>query len=328
MAKKRNLKKLYSRQLYLDVKALLILVSIVFTSGYYISCGKGNQNRGVNNVYRRQHSFPMSSSLVKYGDKIYTKSPGDWERSPIVLPAYRLVIFTSAKVGCTVLKMLARRMSGYVTPKTTSRFMLNLVHNPEQNGLTYLYHLNIHAANEVMTSPNWTRAIFVRDPKARFLSAYLDKARSIPGFLNHVCCPTKKDCEKPALPTLTTFFRLASKCMNDHWVPQTQKMEAKYWKYINFIGHIENAQHDAEILLRKVGMGAWEEFGKTGWGAERNAPIFSDNNKNATGTHHATKAYMKLLEFYTPEVESLVEQFYAGDYNNPVLHLEKSKIFV
>ena len=51
-----------------------------------------------------------------------------------------------------------------------------LVHSPDANGLKYLYHYPPIEANEMLTSPNWTRAIFVRDPKDHVLSAYLNKA--------------------------------------------------------------------------------------------------------------------------------------------------------
>lgn len=326
MVQKTSIKKLLSRPLYLDVKSVVVLVAFVFTAGYFSAAGKQKRN-SIDNTYPLPQQYSSSSSLVNYGDKIFTKDSADWEQSPIVVPEYRLVIFTSAKVGCTVFKMLARRMSGFSDYNTALKDNRAFVWHPERNGLTYLYHLDISTANEAMTSPNWTRAIFVRDPKTRFLSAYLDKAKSETGFINRRCCPELYNCEKPARPTLDAFFRLASKCKDAHWVPQTQKMEAKYWDYINFVGHIETAQQDAELLLRKVGMGAWEKFGESGWGVDGNSPIFSDNKKGSAGTHHAKNADKKLRKYYTPEVESLVEQFYKGDYENPVLQLEKTNIF-
>jgi len=275
---------------------------------------------------------PPTSSLVKYGDKIYTMNYADKQQSPIVVPAYRLVIFTVPKVGCTLFKMLARRMSGIADYDTTKiyngrLFQNSFLSNPGLNGLTYLYNLDLSTANEAMTSPNWTRAIFVRDPKSRFLSAYLDKVVSERGFLHRYCCPYTNDCES-GRSTLSAFFRIASKCQEIHWVPQSHRMEAKYWEYINFVGHIENAQQDAERLLRTVGMGAWEKFGKSGWGSEGTGSIFSENEKTSPGTHHATNASKKLQDYYTPELERLVEEFYEADYDNPVLQLERRKIFV
>ena len=47
-----------------------------------------------------------------------------------------------------------------------------LPHMPP-NGLKYLNTYSLSEANEMLTSDKWTRALFVRDPKERSLSAYL-----------------------------------------------------------------------------------------------------------------------------------------------------------
>jgi hypothetical protein len=112
--------------------------------------------------------------LVQYGDSIYTRT--GWDAAPVVLEDYKVVFFTTAKVGCTVFKQLFRRMMGIPEwQAVTTKGPHLLPWNPEVNGLRYLYHYNRTAASRMMTSPDWTRAIFVRDPKTRFLSAYLDK---------------------------------------------------------------------------------------------------------------------------------------------------------
>jgi hypothetical protein len=48
-------------------------------------------------------------------------------------------------------------------------------HNPSTNGLKYLQAFSPRDATKMMRDPSWTRAIFLREPKQRFLSAYLDK---------------------------------------------------------------------------------------------------------------------------------------------------------
>ena len=69
-----------------------------------------------------------------------------------------------------------------------------LPHNPETNGLTYLHNYDLTTANKMMTDPTWTRAIFVRDPKDRFFSAFFDKAKKFPDFLRQKCCASTGDC--------------------------------------------------------------------------------------------------------------------------------------
>ena len=54
------------------------------------------------------------------------------------------------------------------------------LHNPSTNGLKYLHAFSPRDATNMMRDPSWTRAIFLREPKQRFLSAYLDKVHAFP----------------------------------------------------------------------------------------------------------------------------------------------------
>ena len=195
-------------------------------------------------------------------------------------------------------------------------------HNPKHNGLTYLYHYSLQEANEIIMSPNYTKAIFVRDPKERFLSAFLDKALSNDGIhLQAKCCPSG-DCLKEA-QTFPGFTKLVvNGCSNPHWESQSRRMEPKYWKFINFVGHTERASHDARILLESIG--AWEEYGKSGWGPNGDKAIFEQNTENTLS--HATHSKSKMW-WYTKELESVVETFYSADYTNPYLNLTLTKLY-
>jgi len=123
--------------------------------------------------------------LVQQGDFVYLR--GDWDGSPVVLEDYKLVFFTSAKVGCTVWKQLFRRIVGLKDWKAEATGKL-LPWNPELNGLKYLYDYNRETASHMMTSPEYTRAIFVREPKERLVSAYLDKGVTNSYFMQSKCC--------------------------------------------------------------------------------------------------------------------------------------------
>ena len=139
--------------------------------------------------------------LVQQGDDIYTSGP--WDASPIVLEEFKLVFFTTAKVGCTVWKMLFRRMMGLPNWKAVNtRDMLPW--NPHRNGLKYLYDYNRTYASFLMTDPEWTRAIFVRDPKERLLSAYLDKGKN-QHFIKSKCCPSSGNCTHCLHPSSPPF---------------------------------------------------------------------------------------------------------------------------
>ena len=259
--------------------------------------------------------------LVQQGDDIYTS--GEWDASPVVLEEFKLVFFTSAKVGCTVWNMLFRRMMGLPNWKAVNTADM-LPWNPVRNGLKYLYNYNRTYASFLMTDPEWTRAIIVRDPKERLLSAYLEKGQNFP-YIKSKCCPSSGNCTTRASQSLQGFFELIQTCNDSHWRPQYLRMEAKYWPYMNFVGHMDTVAEDSETLLKRIG--AWERFGKTGWGKNGNSSAFGTTAGDSSGRKHATNAKDKLLTYFTtPEFERQVEQHYRGDYQNPIMNITKTVI--
>jgi hypothetical protein len=257
--------------------------------------------------------FKERHFIVRPGDYIYDKQ--SWDSSPIVIESHKLVFFSIAKAGCTVWKQLFRRMMGYSDWLSQDGEKM-LPHNPRKNGLKYLDDYSIEQASDMMTSPEWTRAMMVREPKQRFLSAFLDKAVS--NYHRHIvshCCPDESCVENAQ--TLAGFLKLATVCQDDHWRPQNLRVDYKYWPYIDFVGHVENAAADARTLLKRIG--AWEEYGETGWGKSGNSSIFESKDTSGAGVH-ATWASMQVWKWYTPEVEAEVETFYRGDYENPLFN--------
>ena len=252
-----------------------------------------------------------SEYLVQPTDFIYQNLPG--EAAPIVLEDYKLVFFAQAKVGCTVWKLLFRRMMGYANWR-----QMDLVHARAYNGLKYLDHYNLSYASHMMTSPEWTRAIILRDPKERFLSAYLDKAVESQLFLD-TCCNQKRQVYcNPVPPSLQEFLTAIRTCPDSHWNPQSQRMEPKYWKYINFVGYMDTVQDDAKRLLMHLQV--WRRFGQTGWGKDRKSAVFDGGD----GLRHANNANDKVQEYLYPELEQQLEEFYAEDYQHPLFKFPSS----
>ena len=134
--------------------------------------------------------------IVNKNDYIYSaySSSSCYDCAPIVVKEYKLLFFSVPKVACTTFKFLFRRIQGVIDWDNQDS-ILGLPHNPEYNNLTYLSDYSLQEASEMMTSPDWTRAIFVRDPKERFLSAFLDKAISNYGlFTTRKCCTDVMQC--------------------------------------------------------------------------------------------------------------------------------------
>lgn len=245
-----------------------------------------------------------------------------WDSAPIVLEDFKLVFFTTPKVGCTTWKQLFRRMMGYSNWRAENTGNM-LPWNPKTNGLKYLYHYNLTYASEIMSSPEWTRAIFVRDPKERFLSAYLDKAVKNRDYLARKCCQWKKECIQSAKASLEGFFELAQECPDPHWAPQHNRVDEKFWPAINFVGHMETMAEDAEKLLLQVG--AWE-YGQSGWGKDGKQAIFRAEG-GESGRKHATNAKENMQAYFTPRLEAKVDLYYGKDYRNAVLDRQKVTIF-
>lgn len=167
-----------------------------------------------NEIDNHTETAEQYTSLVEYGDWIYVKD--DWDGAPIILESHKLAFFTIPKVGCTTWKQLFRRMMGY-SDWAKEGYVNMIPWNPKMNGLKYLYDFPIEKANEIMTSPEWIRAIFVRDPKERLVSAYLDKGVGNPDYMREKCCGESGDCTREASKSLEGFLHVAISCQNSHW---------------------------------------------------------------------------------------------------------------
>jgi Sulfotransferase family len=278
------------------------------------------QNDKTNN--NRVGKSKVRKDLVQRGDYIYYYNvESSWDAAPIVIPQYKLIFFTIPKVGCTIWKQLFRRMMNY-SDWTSQDYEQYQPHNPNENGLLYLYNYSIEEASSMMTSPDWTRAMMVREPKQRFLSAFLDKA--VGNFHTHIrnrCCPTDETCIENA-QTISGFVHLCTICDDDHWRAQHTRIDYKFWPYIDHISHVETAAKDAESLLRHIG--AWEVHGESGWGEHGTHPIFAYKGSNSAGMNHSTYAEHQVWKWYTPETEQLVERFYQADYDNPLFQFQQN----
>ncbi|CAG2237095.1 CHST9 [Mytilus edulis] len=86
--------------------------------------------------------------------------------SPIVVPKYKLIFFWNEKSACTYWKKLFQFIQGINNTE---------VHN-HRNGLTTLKSFDTCEIIKMMYNESWVKAVFVREPRERLLSSYLDKA--------------------------------------------------------------------------------------------------------------------------------------------------------
>lgn len=282
------------------------------------------------------HSNSDVEPKVLPDDIIYKNS-----RTIFVIPQYRLIFFTFPKVACTEWKRMFMRMNGN---QNWCNISDNDVHKPKINLISTLADYSPDVATAMMTSPLWTKAAFVREPKERVLSAFLDKSLQGDLFIRRCChsfqdIDTKNKCQNNHGNFESFLFFVTNypdKCFNVHWEPQIEKIDKKWWPYIDFIGYQHNLLQDSETLLRSLtssrdltpGHTAWEQYGASGWGDDNELCEKRSNsflNENTSSHNLGTGSHM--LEWYTPKAEKIVEENWAVEWQNEKIQYPLVKLF-
>jgi hypothetical protein len=265
------------------------------------------------------------------------KRAGSW--APIVLEEHKLLFFDVPKVGSTGFKQLFLRMRGSDLWKERNNDQL---HWKSAKHLRTLSNYTIAEAQVMMTSPDWTRAMFVRDPKERLLSAFLDKVERNRGvYAGRACCKryhyVREKGEKKwgaskreiqcmyEVFTFEGFLHLAAtECKDEpHWRAQSLRVDDIFWPYMNFVGYMDNIAEDTKTLLKSLGPGVWEKFGASGWGRSGNEAIF----ESLGNAHHHSigGALSHYHDYFTPAIEQEADGWLAEEYGHTVLQLPHVK---
>ena len=302
---------------------VIVLIAVVVVTNPWnlnLSLQTGSTNRNTQLLETKNGNGDNGSVVEVLATDIIMKPYWGKAGGPFVVQSHKLVFFFIPKVACTVWKQLFRRMEGYDNwiGKNTN------IHDPLLNGLKYLNYYSLEDATRMMNDPAYTKAIFVRDPKDRFLSAFLDKGLQLDG--RHVidkCCRTDKQCWPIPNRSLANFFELTKVCRDAHWQPMHERLDLKYLPLIDFVGSMDNQQDDARHLLQTIG--AWEDFGASGWGINGTEQIFQSKSSVTHATSSsASNAWDRMKKYYTPELERAVEERFAGDYDT--FHLPRKQI--
>lgn len=350
-----------------DVNAARPTTSTNMHTTTTVGSDNNDQTKGISaqEIFRKKRSLPLTeqapNSYLKPNVLEHLMSqmtnhslvywPGPWDGAGIVVEEFKLVFFTQGKVACTVFKQLFRRMmhlEDWMVHKEP-----HIPHNPARNGLTYLYHYKAMDALTILTSPDWTRAMFVRDPKERTLSAYLDKAAKKGGsYVRKHCCPGDQEedevdgapCFERARHSFLGFLQVIQEqcCCDPHWGPQSTRIDPPAFRpYLSFVGRFDRIHEDTRRLLdhlerrrveTKTDVGSnklhhapslWDQFGANGWGPFGNESIFS----GGTQAKHQTSAVTKLRQYYNATVERFVEDLYQDDYQDDLLNFTPLTIF-
>lgn len=253
--------------------------------------------------------------VVSEKDKIYQCDGG-----AIVVSEYKLLFFEIPFNGISELDNVTFMQRG---------------NDGEKQNVRRLCDYDTAKATELMVQPNWTRAVFLRDPKERLLKSFMTLSKN--DYYRKECCErrkrffrnekrnreTKLQCNENILlfASFLEFTAPGNACeVNDHWAPQTRMIDENWWPYINFIGYVGNATVDAKRLLSSVRSTA---DGRTAW--EKHGMNELNIIREMYDKHTVTRS--DLEKHYTPELEEFVESKWKEDWTHPYTHFPAFKIF-
>lgn len=212
------------------------------------------------------------------------------------------------KVACSTIKYYLQLLE---YDGDRSKVYFN-VHVREKSPIRRVNELNYSESQiaQLLSGPEYFRFTFVRNPYTRILSCYLEKIvqRSYTNrFVQH---ETKKrgtdnrfamlgievDADISFVEFLQAVKKQSIKDMDIHWMRQVDILGTLNGFKYDFIGRFEHFDADFSRVLERLGAPAdWYQ---------------SIENRQLT----VTKAKEKLLEYYTPEAISLVQEIYAEDF--------------
>jgi hypothetical protein len=274
---------------------------------------------------------------LKRNDLIYNKARNT---VPIVIKEYNLIFFLQAKVASSEWLRFFMRL------ENKAEWCAEFVYEHLQDTMTLLSDYNLNEAQSMMTDVKWKKVMFVRHPKPRILSAFLNRfVAEKELFKQHACknyatlgsrnvteCTDAVDREDFSffLKEITTVNR-----DNVHWRSIYSTVDEKWWPWIDEIYDMENISENAKTFLQSIksnidGVSAWDRIGKTGWSENvRDCNPHGDSAfMEKKDIHHKTDANTKLRRYYTPDLERFVEERYADDLNNPYFHFSPIQLYV
>lgn len=279
-------------------------------------------NSGVSSYQNQNHTALLPSDVIV---------SRQWWEKPTVIEEYKLIFFSIPKVACTEWKLMFRRMNGLSYQPPPRAKNVTYYQNPHTNKLKTLDQYPLDVAENMMNSPEWTRAIFVREPKDRIRSSFMNKfVRDRYYFRDHCCSELqipdlegRRHCHRMInRSNLTYFLERTQDCHDPHWDAQFPVVDEKWWKSMSFVGKMESMSSDAKTLLQSLSNGehtAWEKYGSHGWG-KNGTESFMQNNSAGHSTREKTKIKMnateRLCTVLRPEDEAYIEKHWHVEWDN------------
>ncbi len=316
-----------------------------------------NDSAGIQNTprfYKQIKSHRLESSpYLRYQlrfpctvDNTPTPRPifDDYHHHLFFIPEAKMIFCGIPKVGVTEWIKFFRHVIG-------ANDYLSLPHFKEDRALFLMKSLEFARAEELLNDASWTKAVFLRDPLERLLSAYMDKIVG-GGYTQRVFqignLSDTKNTEQVVLNFTDFVNKISDKtnvdnckdpngltaCTDPHWKPQLMTCGLDYLlPKFDFIGNFNHISKHTKMLLDRVGL--WDKYGATFDDGKdlppatrntcavpppqrpHNQTIWGFNQRGPSGTGnvlHATGSKSRILEYYTPELIKKVREAYAFDF--------------
>lgn len=206
----------------------------------------------------------------------------------IVIPEYKLLFCYVDKVGCSMFNDLFRvlRMVHLVLAKNNATNTDELKYQAKQLWFrnTPKHHsLSSSDLERIMINPNWTKAVFFRDPASRFLSAYRSKCGRKDRNGARQCKTvfgSKITSQKGSADAFHEFFHNYQQNNTNNQVHQRFKMSNPHFnpmskfcgglnntlEYYDFVHQLKpstSVQHIRKLLVDIVGVpqSQWDDYG-------------------------------------------------------------------
>jgi hypothetical protein len=199
--------------------------------------------------------------LLRHIDLCHEEPHSTLSYNSYVSSEHRYLYMSVPKAACTKVKWSLHQLEGYTLPDELRR--LHSRHPEDQPFVKSLKDFDKEEALEILTSPDWFRFCFVRNPYDRILSAYKSKILSDdPQYmtlqdeirrLNHY--PTSGSGEYLGRVTFHDFVRYVhgkpDRVRDYHWRSQVSITLHDAIDY-RFIGRFELFEEDFTELLRRL----------------------------------------------------------------------------
>ncbi len=238
-------------------------------------------------------------------DKLLELMPlEDIDHGVHVSPDLGFMYIETPKCACTTLKFLTQSATYQKKGLAIPEFDSFLIHDENRSPMTPLKNLSREAQERVLTSPEFFRFGFVRNPYNRVLSCYLtgivNRMPRKPLILSYFEGIPVEELPADVLENKHLSFkefllaasRQPPRMMDIHWRPMNQLLATSVLSY-HFLGRFENLMEDIAWLRQR---------------------LFPDLTVSVPNALWPTNSKNLFWEYYDDEALALAAQIYKRDF--------------